>query len=135
MSRHFSVAAVGGLRPAIRAILALSLACSAVPADRKFKGPLPRSQLRRPGLMVSPRLPPPGQARQTRPPETACRPRLPLSHRRNPPFTPNPDLNPRAPTLPAASQTGGKHPKLRSQSRLDCCGGPPPICVPELMTN
>ena len=32
MSRPLSVAAVGGLRPAIRAILALSLACSAVPA-------------------------------------------------------------------------------------------------------
>ena len=32
MSRTLSVAACGGLRPAIRAILALSLACSAVPA-------------------------------------------------------------------------------------------------------
>ena len=32
MSRPLSVTAVGGLRPAIRAIFALSLACSAVPA-------------------------------------------------------------------------------------------------------
>lgn len=33
-------------------------AFEAVVADRKFKGPLPHSQLRRPGLIVSPRLPP-----------------------------------------------------------------------------
>jgi hypothetical protein len=80
-------------------------------ADRKFKGPLPHSQLRRPGLIVSPRLLPPGQAVQTWPPETARRPQLPLSHRRNPPFPRHPDLNPRAPNLPAASQTSGKYPK------------------------
>ncbi|MCC7461804.1 MAG: hypothetical protein IT480_04990 [Gammaproteobacteria bacterium] len=54
-------------------------------ADRKFKPTLRCSLLRGTGLMVSPRLPPPCQARQTRPPETACRPQLPLSHGRNPP--------------------------------------------------